>query len=646
MKSRPIALWLTIPLLFCALGAGAQNAVDVEAGWRWSDIEGNEGLYRTQVNEKDGPVLRSLSFFSSDLPGSVVDHFRIDATDLGSGPSRAFRIDAGKKETYRLRLGYRSFDVFSALPNFANPFLAQGVVPGQHTWDRQRTMLDADLELLVFGGRLTPFVGYSYAKYDGPGTTTYHVGGDEFRLGSDLDETEHEIRFGSSFDVGPFFGSFAQGWRDVESNERMFLSQGAGGGNNPGPILGTPLGAGGITRHGSFDGQTPWTNFYVATQPTARIRMVASYVRSNSDGDSAEAESSTGTFVSFPLAGFFTGLNETVASAAQNDTWRGDVRFEMHATDRIAILAGWRRENRELGGSALINSLFTNLVNFGGVSEGNIREVLAAESTLDRGFDEVEAGVNYRPFDTLILRAGVSRMEQETEIAPDLEEISVPGNQSGTFERSVNTVSASGTFTLPLFSLNASFRNEDADVPVVRTDFVDRQRMRGRMAFHTPGRLLTVGLSGMETKQENESRDFAFKTDATEVTLDAEIAPGSLFRIRGAYTQLQFDSAITIRRPETFALDTSAHGEDWSALELGFALAGAKASFDASAARLDNEGTLPYTFNRYRARATYDFAKSFGLAGEWSQDEYDQEPAVAYGSFRGTRYGLFLRYRR
>lgn len=648
MKTRSLALWLSIPLLLCALAAGAQNTVEVEAGYRWTDVEGNEDLYRTQINEQDGFLIRSLTFFSRDLDGAnrgIVDHFRVDATDLGSGPSSAFRIEAGKAQAYRLRLGYRHFDVFSALPNFANPFLAQGVVPGQHTWDRQRTMFDADLELLSFGGRFTPFIGYTYAKYDGPGTTTYRLGGDEFRLDSDLDESEQEFRVGTTFEVGPFFGSAAQGWREVDGTELLTLSEGASAGNNPGPVLGRPISSGGITRRGEFEGRTPYTNFYVATQPTARIRLVASYVRTSADADSSETESSSGTFVSFPLAGFFTGLDETVTSDAENNTWRGDVRFEMHATDRIAILAGYRRESRELGGSAVINSLFNDLVNFGGVTEGDIREIVDARSSLDRGFDEVEAGANYRPFDALTLRLNVSRTEQEIEISPDLSEISVPGNQSGTFDRSVNAINASAQFVQPLLSLSASYRTEDADRPVVRTDFIDRTRMRGRLAFHTPGRLVTVGLSGQEMKQDNDGPDFGFKSDVTEYTIDAEVAPRSMFRLRGAYSQLKLDSSVTIRRPETFALDTSVHAEDWSALELGFALVGPKMSFDASAARLENEGSLPYSGNRYRARATYDFVKNFGVAGEWAQDEYDQEPAVSWGSFRGTRYGLFLRYR-
>lgn len=175
---------LLLPLALFATTASAQVfPVEIEAGYRWTEVDGNEALYRSQINEQDGFVIRSLSFFSTS---TAFDHLRIDATDLGVGPASSVRVDAGKSGKYRVRLGYRSFDSFSALPAFANPLLGQGIIPGQHTYDRSRSMFDADVEFLP-GGKITPFIGYSMARNSGPGTSTYTVGGDEFLLGSDLD---------------------------------------------------------------------------------------------------------------------------------------------------------------------------------------------------------------------------------------------------------------------------------------------------------------------------------------------------------------------------------------------------------------------------------------------------------------------------
>jgi hypothetical protein len=123
-------------------------------------------------------------------------------------------------------------------------------------------MFDADVEILGFG-KFTPFIGYSYNHYDGPGTTTYFLGGDEFRLDSDLDESDREVRAGTSFSLGKFSGQVTQGWRSLESDETLTLAAGAGSGNDPGSILGEPVSADSLTRTSSTDGDTPFTNLYI-----------------------------------------------------------------------------------------------------------------------------------------------------------------------------------------------------------------------------------------------------------------------------------------------------------------------------------------------------------------------------------------------
>jgi len=189
---------LRIPTLFSALfallavvparPASAQAPpIDVEVGYRFTHISGNEDMYRTQIDEREGFLLRSLSLDTAALggPNALFDHVHLVATDIGVGPSGGFRLDAGHSGLWRLRATYSRRDYFSALPGFANPLLDSGIIPGQHTLDRVRNMFDADIEILP-GGMITPIVGYSRNSYQGPGSTTYHVGQDEFRLSQNL----------------------------------------------------------------------------------------------------------------------------------------------------------------------------------------------------------------------------------------------------------------------------------------------------------------------------------------------------------------------------------------------------------------------------------------------------------------------------
>src|SRR6266545_3666752 len=310
MTTRTLARWLSLPLFIAALGLQAQTATEIEAGFRWTNISGNEDMYRTQINERNGFLIRAFTLHSAGTETSLVDHFRLDASDIGTGPAGALRLDTGRSGKYRLRLGYRRTNFFSALPEFANPLLDQGIIPGQHTYNRNRQLLDVDVDFLSFS-KISPFVGYTLNRYSGPGTTTYHLGQDEFLLGQDLRNVDNEFRAGFGFSTANFSGSLTQGWRRFHDDETLSLVPGAENGNNAAPVLGRPITASGITRSSHNSGSTPLTNAYVTAAFDPHYKLVGNYVRFASKSDGNESESDTGAFASFALGRFFNGITES-----------------------------------------------------------------------------------------------------------------------------------------------------------------------------------------------------------------------------------------------------------------------------------------------------------------------------------------------
>lgn len=632
--------WLALPLLLISFGAFAQSLpVEVEIGYRWTEVDGNEDLYKTQINEDDGILLRSFSLFSTN-EGGAFDQFRIDASELGTGPAQSMRLMAAKDNSYRFNLTYRERDAFSALPAFANPLLGAGITPGQHTYDRTRRMIDADLEFLP-GRKITPFIGYSRNTYDGPGTTTYTLGIDEFKLNQNLDETEDEIRAGLGFNFGRFYGSVIQGWRSIDSNEELSLVQGGNAGNNPGPILGTPVTASNITRNSSTETDSPFTNIFATVAVTDGIRFIGNYSMFDAEADGTEFEEGTGQFVSFAISRFFTGIEESVTSNAENNTWRGGLRTEIALGRKLALDAGFRTEERELQGSALINTLFQNTITFGGVDPRDVTEILQADSALDRSEDVLFANLHGRAFGPFSFRFGYAQAKQEIDVMPDLSEIVVPGNQGGIFERTVDTVDASATFAKAGFLLGASVRLDDADTPVFRTDFLNRDRLRVRAAYRTPGNMFRVGVTAENMDQDNDENGVGFEGSQDQLTADFEFAPVKMFTVRGAFSQLDAESTVTILRPETLAPMTSFHEETGESIEGGFSLNFNRFTLDADILQFENEGTLPFTLDRNRVRLYFDVTAHAGIIGEWMSDEYDEN--TSWGQFTADRYGLYLR---
>ncbi|HUP47630.1 MAG TPA: hypothetical protein VNA04_02455 [Thermoanaerobaculia bacterium] len=637
--SRPGLRWLTLPLLLVAATAAAQTT-EIEIGYRWLDLGGSEAMYRSQINERGGFILRAFTMTSAaDSP--LADRFRIDATDLGATPAGLLRLEAAKDGAYLLRLAYRAADAYSAVPGFANPLLSQGIVPGQHTLDRDKTSFDADLELIP-GHRFSPFVGYSFHRTDGPGRTTYFVGQDEFRLTSDLRDTDQEIRAGATFNLGRVYGQVTQGWRDFRGREDFALDAGEASGNNTVPILGRNVTISSFSRDSRTGVSAPFTNAFVAGDVNRRVRLVGSFVYFSAETDGMENEALTGSFVSFPLGRFFNGLTETIGSRATNETWRGEGRAEIVLRDGIDFIAGYRREHRQLTGAAVIDSLFIDTVTFAGSGPGDLAELHDAKNAIERDDDTLSATISARALGPFAVRAGYSQTSQDITLIPDPSQIVLTGNASGTFQRTVRTFDTTGTYSKSGLTLGASWRHDQAGQPVFRTDFTDRDRFRLRATF---GRgIYRVGATAEQIDQTNDQPGVGLDSTIRQYSGDVSVNPIEALQLRASASRFKVDSIIGFRRPETFAIESSIYAESGTSFEGGVSFLRPPFTFDVNGGRFENEGTTPFTVDRLRARVVYDFLAKTGIAAEWSRDEF-VEGRATFGDFDATRFGLFLRFR-
>ena len=96
---RFVASSLSLSIMGFAFAAHAQTVpFDLEIGYRWLDLKGSNGMYRTQVNERGGLLIRSFTLGTSDFEGhtTLVDRFRIDVSDLGVGPAQSLRLEGAR----------------------------------------------------------------------------------------------------------------------------------------------------------------------------------------------------------------------------------------------------------------------------------------------------------------------------------------------------------------------------------------------------------------------------------------------------------------------------------------------------------------------------------------------------------------------
>jgi hypothetical protein len=88
---------------------------DVEVGYRFTDIDGNENTYKQYVNLQDGLKLFDLNVLGRRNEGTAVpvDYFRLNLTGIGD-PFPSGLLEVKKKATYDFLASYRQFKYYTA----------------------------------------------------------------------------------------------------------------------------------------------------------------------------------------------------------------------------------------------------------------------------------------------------------------------------------------------------------------------------------------------------------------------------------------------------------------------------------------------------------------------------------------------------
>ena len=643
-KRFPYVVGLVLALCWAALGVAQPTQFSLEFGYQWVDVSGNNNVFRTQVNEQQGLQLRSFSLtsFDSSTESKAFDRLRIDAGTLGATSQGYVRVDAGLARAYNLRLLYRHSEIYSALVDFANPLLSEGVEISQHTFDRASDTVNLDLELIP-GHTLTPLLQYSWMRYQGPGTTTVHTGQDEFRLNSDFRETVQEVSGGVGFHVGTFSGNVLQGWRIFDSGQTDALVYGAGAGNNTTPVLGRDITLSNYTRTTSSGGTFPMTNAYVSGTLTPGLRLVGSYVRADMKSATDDEVAGAGSLASFKLSRFYTGFTESVQARSESLNWRGEARVEWEPTDGLQLLAGYTKRHRDQDGWATIAEMYANTVNFSGADPKVINTMLTSNTAMERDENVLELKASTRNLGPVQLWGAYGTSKQDLTVTPDAAEIVVPGGQGGSFSREVKLYSAGATLTVSSLKLAFDWKKDDADNAIVRTDYLKLERWRARLSW-TAGQFLRLVGTAENIKGENPTVGIDRDATTKHWAGDVEVTPVKDLVFRLGYGAYNVDSTTTIRQPQDFSLVASVYSEDGTSKDVAASYRFGRGGVEAGYSKFENTGSMALTLDRTFARADFDFTKAWGVLVQFEKRKY-QEDALSIADYDARWYGVFLRWR-
>lgn len=644
MKTLRLSLATFLAITAGSLVFAQSTSFDVELGYQNVDVNGSEDMFRTQVNQDSGFVLGNLMVDFIDPTGEsgFVDRLRIDASGFGGNPAGRLRLDMGRGQTYRLRLFYQEFKTYSALPAFANPLLDDGVIPGQHVWDRTRNVLDIQLEFPIWKS-ITPLVGYRWNRYDGPGQSTYSIGNDEFRIASDLEQTESEFYVGLNFATDAVFGTFTQGWRDFDGTTRQTLANGEGVGNNPGSTLGQEVELANFDRDTRTSAKTPVTTFHITARASDQVRLVGSYVRSNLEADTSLDETLSGSLVSFQLARFFQGLDQTIESRTENPFSRAGVRLELDISQNAGLKFGYERRHRELEGWAMIASLFSDTVNFNGFDPRDVQTLVEAETGYEREDQLASLRFDLRNLGLFSVWAEYAVNDQNLDVSQDVAEIVLPGGQGGDFERRVQDYAVGGMLDLGNAKILIDFAGQDAEEIIMRTDFNNRTRLRGRVDWSISS-MFRVLATAESIDADNQSSNVGYDVETRRYALDLDFTPSENLMLGLAWDTYQTDTSMPYRIPQTLATGASIYAEDGELLTGNLRWLISIFTVDAAYSTYENTGSFPVTMDRAFARIAVDLTKKIGAAIEYENWDYSED-LIPIANYDADRIGVFLRWR-
>ncbi|HLK46499.1 MAG TPA: hypothetical protein VKT49_00110 [Bryobacteraceae bacterium] len=294
---------------------GNYNVTDsFETGYRFAEIGGDLGKYRSDVNFRNGIRLlgSSLTVDSKDGHGGLFDHLLLTTQGLGNDPYQSANLRVEKNSLYR-------YDLMWRLDEFYNPGVA--ISGGLHQMDTRRRLQDHDLTILP-QSKIKFRAGYSRNTQTGPALSSvqeFDALGNQYPLFMDVRREWNEYRLGADVELAGFKFTLLRRWDFYKDDS---------------PITGVatlaPLQQ--FTRSEPYHGSNPgWLGDLVTTHKYWAINARMTYTGGRRDF--AMDEAALGLNL-----GAAASRQILVSGNADRPAAAGDFNLSLFPTDRLTIV--------------------------------------------------------------------------------------------------------------------------------------------------------------------------------------------------------------------------------------------------------------------------------------------------------------------
>ena len=186
--------------------------------------------------------------------------------------------------------------------------------------------------------------------------------------------------------------------------------------------------------------------------------------------------------------------------------------------------------------------------------------------------------------------------------------------------------------------------NESADDIIVRTDFDDRLKIRGRVDFSVAKWLRVLATAEyIDTSNGASGVGYTATTDHFSIGLDFDPTENLTFHL--AWDDYSTDTTMPILVPQTLTQATSIHSENGTLLEGGLLWRISIVTLDVGYSEFENEGTFDFEMKRAFLRLGVDLSDHWAVSADYENNDYSEE-VLDLAQYDATRDGIFLRWHR
>ncbi len=305
------------------------------------------------------------------------------------------------------------------------------------------------------------------------------------------------------------------------------------------------------------------------------------------------------------------------------------VRRDVQCAGRRRLV---RRTAARSPGQALIASLFLNTVTFAGVPAGDLLQPdrradgrRAPGHRLRRRRDGADARALFGQRRLVAAPAGRPRDPR-----------CLRDHRAG---RPGRRIRAHGQHLRRRLHVRGVRRDPDGRLPARRRQPADLPER-----LHQPGPLQVPGHSGTsrtssrsgrsspETHADDDIVEIGYRAKVREFVADVEVSLlKNMLTVRASGGEFATNREILIRVPQDFEIIPTKQKEFGHTWEGGVHFRWKDFSMDAAYLWMNNNGSIPFTVDRFRVVADYFFLKNLGATFEWLDDKYREASGVRPG---------------